>query len=195
MGAKRQPEWNQYDGAEKDREARKGFLHAKLKHSAIREYSDHLITFQSMFSRVSHQPLKQRKFRVRLSHCEDSLRSMTLTSLMGLVAQTHSIGQHSPKAKCQASPKACSIIHSLNTLRGQEACREMPLGFSTDLHLLQTTSGMSCSTVLCPGQWTSSTAAHPFSQDGHHYPREEQKNLQPRCRRTRAHTAQLFSHL
>lgn len=43
------------------KETRKGVSHAKLKHSAIREYSDHLITFQSMFSRVSHQPLKQKK--------------------------------------------------------------------------------------------------------------------------------------
>lgn len=28
--------------------------------SAIREYSDHLITFQSMVSGISHQPLKTR---------------------------------------------------------------------------------------------------------------------------------------
>lgn len=61
MEAKRQAEWNQYHGAEQEKEARKGISHAKLKHSAIREYSDHLITFQSMFSRVSHQPLKQKK--------------------------------------------------------------------------------------------------------------------------------------
>jgi len=61
---------------------------------------------------------------MRLSHCEDLLRSMTLVSLMGLVAPTHSIGLHSPKAKSQAALKACSITHSLNTLCGLEAHRE-----------------------------------------------------------------------
>lgn len=32
----------------------------QMKHSAIREYSDHLITFQSGFPHVSHQSLQDR---------------------------------------------------------------------------------------------------------------------------------------
>lgn len=32
----------------------------QIKHSAIREYSDHLITFQSGFPHVSHQSLQDR---------------------------------------------------------------------------------------------------------------------------------------
>lgn len=32
----------------------------QIKHSAIREYSDHLITFQSGLPHVSHQPLQDK---------------------------------------------------------------------------------------------------------------------------------------
>lgn len=81
-----------------------------------------------MLSRVSHQPLKQKKVQAeteppqRLAHVSD----IDVPGGAGGSDPQHwpvPLAWHSPKAKYQAAPKARSTKPS-NTLLGLKACRE-----------------------------------------------------------------------
>lgn len=68
------------------------------KHSAIREYSDHLITFQSGFSHAAHQPLQDRGRGPAVREARSPLARTP-----GLNPPTHSLGDPVLDAPAQGS--------------------------------------------------------------------------------------------
>lgn len=103
---------------------------------------------------------------MRLSHCGELLRSVTLLFPNGAGGSDPALAWHSLKVKLLHHTFSICCRHIGKTL----------LEFSTDSHPLQSTSEMLGSVRSCA--CTHITAAHPLSQDSHHCPKEEQNHLQ-----------------